>query len=120
MKSPRRPMAGSTGAVVRLAGSTITSNIPITSTVPAASLQRQRGAEHLHACGARAVGEFLDWLGKRYCLEQEIAAELAEWRTLPPDLVQEVLAACCGGREFPPTLTVMPDAEDEQADGGNQ
>src|SRR4051794_26914413 len=91
MESPRRPLAGSTGAVVRLAGSTTSPSIPIVSAAPATPLRYQRGAEHLHACGPRALNEFLTWVGKAHGIEQEIAAELDAWRTLPVEDVWAVL-----------------------------
>ena len=108
MKSPRRPVAGSTGAVVRLAGSTTSPSIPTASAAPATTLRAQRGAEHLHACGPRAVHEFLTGVGKTYGIEQEIAAELDAWRTLPAEAVRAVLSGYCGGREFPPPVAVVP------------
>lgn len=108
MKNPRRPMAGSTGAVVRLAGSTTSPFIPIASTAPSTILQYQRSAEHLHACGPRALHEFLDWVGKTFGIEQAIADELDAWRTLPAEDVRVVLGTYSSGREFPPPVTVMP------------
>lgn len=108
MKSPRRPVAGSTGAVVRLAGSTTSPSTPIASAAPSTSLRDQRGAVHLHACGPRAVHEFLVWVSKTYGIEQEIAAELDEWRTLPAELVRAVLDIYCGGREFAPPMALLP------------
>ena len=44
MKSPRCPLAGSTGAVVRLAGSTTAPFSAITLTVPPSAVRLQRGA----------------------------------------------------------------------------
>ena len=108
MKSPRRPLAGSTGAVVRLAGSTTSPSIPTASAAPSPTPRDQRGAEHLHACGPRALHEFLDRIGKVHDIEQEIAAELDAWRTMPAEDVQAVLSGYCGGREFPPPVTVVP------------
>jgi hypothetical protein len=108
MKGPRRPVAGSTGAVVRLAGSTTSPSTSTASTPLATTLQRQRGAEHLHACGPRAVDEFLGWVGKTFGIEQEVAAELNAWRTLPAADVRAVLGVYCGGREFPPSMAVVP------------
>ena len=52
--------------------------------------------------------EFLDWAGKTYGIKQEIAAELDAWRTLPAEAVRAVLSGYCGGREFPPPVTVVP------------
>jgi hypothetical protein len=94
--------------VVRLAGSTTSPYIPIASAAPSTTLRDQRGAEHLHACGPRALHEFLDRIGKVHGIEQEIAAELDAWRTLPPEAVRAVLSDYCGGREFPPPVTVVP------------
>jgi hypothetical protein len=108
MKSPRRPLAGSTGAVVRLAGSTTSPSIPTASAAPSTTPRDQRGAEHLHACGPRALHEFLDWVGKTYGIKQEIAAELDAWRTLPAEAVRAVLSGYCGGREFPSPVRGVP------------
>ena len=108
MESPRRPLAGSTGAVVRLAGSTTSPSIPIASAAPSTTLRDQRGAEHLHACGPRTLHEFLKWIGEAHGIEQEIAAELDAWRTLPVEAVRAVLGTYSSGREFPPPVTVVP------------
>jgi hypothetical protein len=108
MKGPRRPLAGSTGAVVRLAGSTTSPSIPTASAAPSPTPRDQRGAEHLHACGPRALHEFLDRIGKAHGIEQEIAAELDAWRTMPVENVRTVLGTYCGGREFAPPVTVVP------------
>lgn len=108
MKNPRRPLAGSTGAVVRLAGSTTSSSITIASAAPSTTLQDQRGAEHLHACGPRALAEFPNWIGKTHGIEQEIADELDTWRTMPTEIVRAVLDIYSSGRDFPPPVTVVP------------
>ena len=52
--------------------------------------------------------ELLDRLGTTYGLEREIAAELDAWRTLPAEAVRAALSGYCGGREFPPPVTVVP------------
>jgi hypothetical protein len=108
MKGPRRPLAGSTGAVVRLAGSTTSPSIPTASAAPSTTPRDQRSAEHLHACGPRALHEFLGWVGKVHGIEREIAAELDAWRTMPAETVRAALSGYCGGREFPPPVTVLP------------
>jgi hypothetical protein len=54
------------------------------------------------------VDEFLGWVGKTFGIEQEVAAELNAWRTLPAADVRAVLGVYCGGREFPPSMAVVP------------
>ena len=81
-RSPRRPLAGSTGAVVRLAGSTTSPSIPIVSAAPATPLRYQRGAElvtrYFFPISPRTLEAWpLDWLqvnAKATCATAELFA----------------------------------------------
>jgi hypothetical protein len=54
------------------------------------------GSVHLHSLGARAVGEFLAELGRKYDIEDEVLDQLEEWNRLTPELLR-----AAGGDRWP-------------------
>ncbi len=65
---------------------------------PLVALRLQRGAEHLHRCGARAMAEFLAELVRRGGCLPLILMLLAEYQArLNPRLLR-----AAGGDRFPP------------------
>jgi hypothetical protein len=67
------------------------------------TLRLQRGCEHLHGLGPRALAEFLNELGGRIGGRPCIAGLLAEWEgRLTPRMVR-----AAGGDCPPPTPTRM-------------
>jgi hypothetical protein len=77
------------------------------NTLPVASLRLQRGAEHLYACGPRAIAEMLSELGEAKGVTPEILTLLDAWRGISPAAFRAVLDTCCGGRDFPPSVSVV-------------
>ena len=67
-------------------------------------LHIQRGAEHLHALGPRALAEFLQELAEATGTAHEMQDMLGTWRRLDPAMVRAVLAQFAGGRDFPPLI----------------
>jgi hypothetical protein len=71
------------------------------------ALRLRRGAEHLHRLGPRAVAEFLAEVGRECRYEAVILDRLDVWRALHLDMLAAVLGHFCGGREFPPVVSVV-------------
>lgn len=67
------------------------------SSDPFVSLRLQRGAEHLHALGPRAVAEFLAEVSGKIGGLPAIQSLLVEYQRLTPGMVR-----AAGGDRFPP------------------
>ncbi|WP_372623049.1 hypothetical protein [Falsiroseomonas sp.] len=72
---------------------------------PDANALLERGAAHLHACGPRAVAEFI---AEHQREGGDILDRLDRWRQLDVALVRHVLGRWCGGRSFPPAVFEVP------------
>jgi hypothetical protein len=66
-------------------------------------LRLQRGAEHLHTLGPRAVAEFLAEIGTHHGCFDDVLARLGVWRRLSPEVVRIV-----GGDRFPHRMYEVP------------
>ena len=73
---------------------------------PAWALRLQRGAEHLHELGPRALAEFLAELAQRIGGMPATLGMLTEYQRLTPGMVR-----AAGGDQFPPPpLRALPRA----------
>lgn len=71
---------------------------------PELILKLQRGADHLHALGPRALSGFLEDLATRTHAMPEIVTLLTEYRAR---LTPELIRVACGDR-FPPRIARVP------------
>jgi len=73
---------------------------------PVTAPRLQRGAEHLHELGPRALAEFLAELAQRICGMPATLDMLAEYQRLSPGMMR-----AAGGDRFPPPgLRALPRA----------
>jgi hypothetical protein len=71
-----------------------------------ATLRIQRGAEHLHRLGPRAISEFLIELAEAHDLVPALLDAIARYARLDPAILNGVLQRYTSGRQFPPRLAV--------------
>ena len=71
------------------------------------ALRLQRGAEHLHTCGPRAIAEYLAELASLIGGLPAIQKTLREYERLDPVKLRRV-----GGDRFPPRFSVVPKEEE--------
>jgi hypothetical protein len=82
-------------------------------------LQLQRAAKYLYQLGPRGIYEILVEISEALNIVKEVIALFNKWQAdCSPELLHAVLTRFAGGREFPPTVILVPRWNGATPDGG--